>query len=128
MIIRIEIQGEDPITREYHEPVCIRTIADEFQQKHPFRIVLARFDRHVRRLDEMISRSGTLELLDMRDANGEVGHEMPVHDINVNVTRTAFLNHLDCGLQVHEVRRKDGRSNSDWLKHGTPCNHRCPSF
>jgi len=108
MIIRIEIQGEDPITREYHEPVCIRTIADEFQQKHPFRIVLARFDRHVRRLDEMISRSGTLELLDMRDSGGKMCYQASlillydraIHDVAGKKVRIRVNNSLSKGLYI----------------------------
>ena len=45
-----------------------------------------------------------LELLDMRHTDREVRHEMPIHDVDMHVTCPALFDHLDIGLQVHEIR------------------------
>ena len=64
--------------------------------------------RHVRDL---------LQLLDHGHAHGQVRHEVAVHDVDVHVSRAARLDDLDVALQVHEVRRQNGRSDFDRLEH-----------
>ncbi len=75
MKVKIELPGREPFLREYEDSVCIRDIADELQTGQPYRFVCARFDRHLRRLNDVITRSGTLELLDMRDSDGKMCYQ-----------------------------------------------------
>ena len=61
-----------------------------------------------------------LQLLDHRNAHGEVRHEMPVHDVDVHIARPALFDDADVARQVHEVRRQDGRSDFHRLEHVGP--------
>ena len=75
MKLKVFLNSTEIETREYGESVCIRQIADALQETHPYRIVCARFDGHLKRLDQMVGRSGMLELLDMRDSDGKMCYQ-----------------------------------------------------
>jgi hypothetical protein len=44
-------------------------------------------------------------------AEGDVGHEMAVHDIDVNPVRALCLDRLNLGAEIGEVGREDGRGD-----------------
>ena len=47
------------------------------------------------------------ELLHHGNAHGEVGNEMPVHHVDVDIARARLLDHADISAEVHEVSRKN---------------------
>ena len=62
------------------------------------------------------------ELLHHGNAHGEVGNEMPVHHVDVDIARARLLDHADIAAEVHEVSRKNGGRYGHRLKHGrAPC-------
>ena len=75
MKLKICLNEKVVATREYDEPVCIKDIAEEIQEDHPYRIVCARFERHLKSLNHVLKRGGTLELLDMRDSDGKMCYQ-----------------------------------------------------
>ena len=44
------------------------------------------------------------ELLDERYADRKVGHEMPIHHIDMDDIGSCFFEHADIALHIHEVR------------------------
>ena len=75
MKITVCLQGREPIVKEYDRPVMIREIADEMQKEHPYRIVLARINRHEKPLTRILTYDGTLELLDIRDMSARMCYQ-----------------------------------------------------
>ena len=108
MKLKIEMTGREPFFREYESPVSIREIADELQEEQPYRFVCARFERHLKRLNDVISRSGTLELLDMRDSDGKMCYQASltllfckaVRDIAGTEVTVRVNNSLSKGLYI----------------------------
>ncbi len=52
-------------------------------------------------------------------AQREVGHEVTVHDVDVNHVRTAGFDGFDLFAKGSEVGRQDGRRDLDGACHGT---------
>lgn len=90
MKITVCLEGSEPVVKEYDSSVMIRDIAEEMQKDHPYRIVLARFNRHEKPLTNLLTYDGTLELLDIRDSSARMCYQTSllllyikaVHDLN----------------------------------------------
>ena len=95
MKIRISLRDKEPFVLQFDGPVTIEKIAEKVQKKHPYRLILARFDGVTMRMDEMLSDDGTLELLDMRNAEARLSYQ------------ASLLLLFSCA--VHEVGEKDYR-------------------
>jgi len=50
-------------------------------------------------------------------ANRDIGHEMPVHDVNMNVVSARGVDGADLLTQTGEVSGKNGRSDTNRLLH-----------
>ena len=106
MKIKIILKDRDSEVREYDEPVTIREIADELQKEYPYRIVLARIDRHEKSLTKLLTYDGTLELLDIRDTSARMCYQASlfllymraVHDVLGGEARIRINNSLSKGL------------------------------
>ena len=106
MKLKIYLNDKSLGTREYDEPVCIKDIAEEMQEDHPYQIVCARFERHLKSLNHVLKRSGTLELLDMRDSDGKMCYQASLSLLyskavqDVAGTSTVFINQTVGGVTV----------------------------
>ena len=106
MKITVCLQGREPIVKEYDRPVMIREIADEMQKEHPYRIVLARINRHEKPLTRILTYDGTLELLDIRDMSARMCYQTSllllyikaVHDVAGRHASVRINNSLSKGL------------------------------
>ena len=58
--------------------------------------------------------------LDHRRADGQVGHEMPVHHIDVDPVGTGFVDGTNLFAQLGKVSREDGRGNDHGSTHIDP--------
>ena len=67
---------------------------------------------HVERLFRM-----RLDRFHDRRADGDIGHEMAVHDIDMDEIGARLLDRLDLGAQAREIGRKNGRSDADGAGH-----------
>ncbi len=109
MKIKVCLPDREPDVRVYEEPVEIRTICEEVQKDYPYRLVLARFDRHVRHMSELLTRSGTLELFDIRDGSARMSYQSgllllfaaSVHDVAGKDVQVRINNSLSKGLYIH---------------------------
>src|SRR5712691_100905 len=59
-----------------------------------------------------------IESFDNRGANGQIGHKVPVHDINVEQVSASGFNLCDLFAEAGKIGRQDGRC---YLNHGFPC-------
>ena len=62
-------------------------------------------------MDVEWTRRDLLERANHRCADGDIGDEVPVHDVNVDQVGPPALHRGDIPAQMREVRRQDGRSN-----------------
>ena len=53
------------------------------------------------------------ERLDDRRSDGEVRNEMPIHDVDMNHTRTTFAGGMHMLAKPGKISRKDGRCQFD---------------
>jgi hypothetical protein len=51
-------------------------------------------------------------------ADGEIGDEVAVHDVDVDVVGAGCGHRLDLGAQASEIGREDRRGYADLLLHG----------
>ncbi|MBQ9327391.1 MAG: hypothetical protein IJ225_02495 [Solobacterium sp.] len=106
MKLKLYLNNDQSITKQYDEPVSIETIVKEVQNEVPYRIVSARFNRKVKRLNTVLTRSGTLELLDIRDPGARMSYQASllllfvkaVHDVAGPGVKVYVNNSLSKGL------------------------------
>ena len=106
MKITVCLKDREPIVKEYDHPVSIREIADEIQKDYPYRLTLARINRHVKPFTRMLTYDGTLELLDIRDEGARMCYQSSllllyikaVHDIGGKNVFIKINNSLSKGL------------------------------
>src|SRR5512145_1393566 len=55
--------------------------------------------------------------LDHRRADGDVGHEMAVHDVDVKPVRTGFVDGANLLAQSRKISRENRRRDSDRIRH-----------
>ena len=106
MKITVCLQGKEPIEKVYDQPVAIREIAEEMQKEHPYRITLARINRHVKPFNRVLTYDGTLELLDIRDPGARMCYQSSllmlyikaVRDVAGSKAKVKINNSLSKGL------------------------------
>ena len=106
MKITILLRDREPVVKEYDQPVSIREIAEEMQKDYPYRLTLARIDRHVKPFTRMLTYDGTLELLDIRDQGARMCYQSSllllyikaVHDVAGRQVTVKINNSLSKGL------------------------------
>lgn len=106
MKITVCLKDREPVIREYDHPVSIREVADEMQKDYPYRLTLARIDRHVKPFTKMLTFDGTLELLDIRDEGARMCYQSSllllyikaVHDVGGKNVSIKINNSLSKGL------------------------------
>lgn len=79
MQIKLKIKyggGEENVIRE--TPVLLKDLSDEYQNRHPYRILIARVNGMDRELTEHISEDAIVELLDMRTYSANLAYQHSV--------------------------------------------------
>ena len=106
MKITVCLKDREPVVKEFDHPISIREIADEMQKDYPYRLTLARLDRHVKPFTKMLTHDGMLELLDIRDEGARMCYQSSllllyikaVHDVGGKNVTVRINNSLSKGL------------------------------
>ena len=106
MKITVCLKDREPVVKEFDHPISIREIADEMQKDYPYRLTLARIDRHVKPFTKMLTHDGMLELLDIRDEGARMCYQSSllllyikaVHDVGGKNVTVRINNSLSKGL------------------------------
>ena len=106
MKITVCLKDREPVVKEFDHPISIREIADEMQKDYPYRLTLARIDRHVKPFTKMLTHDGMLELLDIRDEGARMCYQSSllllyikaVHDVGGKNVSVRINNSLSKGL------------------------------
>lgn len=79
MQIKLKIKyggGEEDVIRE--TPVLLKDLSDEYQSRHPYRILIARVNGMDRELTEHIGEDAVVEFLDMRTYSANLAYQHSV--------------------------------------------------
>lgn len=79
MQIKLKIKyggGEDDVIRK--APVLLKDLSDEYQSRHPYRILIARVNGMDRELTEHIGEDAVVEFLDMRTYSANLAYQHSV--------------------------------------------------
>lgn len=79
MQIKLKIKyggGEENVVREM--PVLLKDLSDEYQSRHPYRILIARVNGMDRELTEYIGEDAVVEFLDMRTYSANLAYQHSV--------------------------------------------------
>lgn len=79
MQIKLKIKyggGEEDVIRE--TPVLLKDLSDEYQSRHPYRILIARVNGMDRELTERINEDSVVEFLDMRTYSANLAYQHSV--------------------------------------------------